>query len=414
MQISEHNIKNKPNLKITILTTSFPRFQDDSAGIFIYKFASHLAESNCLVNVVAPHDIEVRRQEFFKNLGIYYFKYFCPLKFQSFAYKGGMVNRIKKNWLRILQFPIFMICFLLKAFRVSKDSDIIHSYWSVAGLIAIITGAARKTPVVLNIWGSDIIFTKVPVISFFYKLFLNQADAIVCESQHFKKQLTDFGIPWDLISVVPNGIDLDQFKPSNNISLRNKLGLSQHHKIFLTIGSLIHRKGHIYLIEAVPHIIKNFNNVHFIIVGEGEFRKNLEERIHHLKISSYITLAGYQKPSSIAEWLNVADVFILTSLLEGNPNVILEAMACGIPVISTSVGGIEGMIQEGENGLLMPAKSSTSLAEQANKILQNDELKINLGQNARKTILNNYGDWKKQSQLLLNVYQKTKTNNKFA
>ncbi len=325
-----------------------------------------------------------------------------------------MVNRLKSNWLRIFQLPFFMISFFLKAFRISKNSDIIHSYWSVAGLVALVIKFIRPTPIVFNIWGSDILFTKVPVLSIFYKLFLKQADAIVCESQHFKKQLTDFGLPGELIFVVPNGIDLDLFKPTDSSSLRNKLDLSKNHKIFITIGSLINRKGHIYLLEAVPQIINLFNNAHFIIVGEGELRNFIEDKINHLKISSYVTLAGYQKPSTIAEWLNIADVFILTSLLEGNPNVILEAMACGIPVISTSVGGIEAMIQDGENGFLIPPKSSNSLAEQVIKILQSDKLKINMGQKARKTILNNYGDWKKQSNLLVDVYNLINANNKVA
>ena len=408
--MSEHNIKINQNLKITILTTSFPRFLDDSAGIFIYKFASQLSDIKCSVNVVAPHDIMVKPHDFSKNLGIHYFKYFFPLRFQSFAYEGGMVNRIKSNWLRVLQLPFFMISFFFKAFRVSKDSDIIHSYWAVAGLVALIVKFFRRTPIIFTVWGSDIIFTKIPIISFFYKLFLKQADAIVCESQHFKKQLTDFGIPGDLFSVVPNGIDYNKFNPGDKIDCRRQLGLPTKKLIILSVGNLIILKGHNYLIDAIPELVSSQSNLQFVFVGDGEYRSHLENQAKKLNVADQIYFAGQQDVSKMPLWMISADIFVHPSLSEGTPNSVIEAMACKLPVLATTVGDIPNIIEDGKDGLLIPPKDSDQLASKLNNLIQSQKLRDQFGHSALHKVQTNFGNLKTQTQQLLKVYQAIMNN----
>jgi glycosyltransferase involved in cell wall biosynthesis len=406
----ENKIKVNQNLKITLLTTSFPRFQDDSAGVFIYKSATHLSAINCSVNVVAPHDINVQPQEIPKKLAIHHFKYFYPLRFQSFAYKGGMANRIKNNWLRVLQFPFFMICFFLKAFRISKDSDIIHSYWSVAGLIALITKFFRSSPVIFTIWGSDIFFTKIPVISFFYKIFLRQADAIVCESQDFKNQLNDFGVPEGIISIIGNGIDYNYFKPGDKIKCRRNLGLPKEKLIIMAVGNLILLKGHRFLIEAIPELISNHSNLHFIFVGDGEYRSHLENQVTKLNILNNVQFVGQQDVSQIPNWLISADIFVHPSLSEGTPNSVIEAMACKLPVIATSVGDIPNIIEDGKDGFLIPPRDSRQLASKLNSLIQNEKLREQFGLNGLQKVQSKFGSWETQTKILMNLYQEVRSN----
>lgn len=403
--ILENKIKAKRNLKITLLTTSFPRYQDDSAGVFVYKFASHLSASNCSVNVVAPHDINVQQQDNPKTLTVNYFKYFYPAKYQSFAYKGGMANRIKGNWLRILQLPFFMISFFLKAFRISKKSDVIHSYWSVAGLIALIIKFIRPTPIVMNIWGSDILFTQIPVVSYFYKLFLRQANAIVCESQHFKKQLIGFGVPEEIISIIGNGINYNIFKPGDKIYCRRILGLPKEKLIVLAVGNLIEQKGYQFLIEAIPDVITNHPNLHFIFVGIGEYRKYLENQITKLNILNNIQFVGQQDVSQMPNWLNSADIFVHPSLSEGTPNSVIEAMACKLPVIATSVGDIPNVIEDGENGFLVPPRDFSQLASKLNRLIESKNLREQFGQNGLQMVQSRFGSWETQTELLRKLYQ---------
>ena len=406
MQTPEQILDDNCKVKITLLTTSFPRFQDDSAGIFVYKFASHLANLNCSINVIAPHDTEVRPQDFQINPEIHFFKYFYPLKFQTFAYKGGMVNRLKTNWFRIFQFPFFMICFFIKAFRVSKDSNIIHSYWSVAGLIAVIIKLIRPTPIVLTVWGSDILFTKVPVISLLYKIFLRQADAIVCESQHFKNQLVDFGIPDGTISIIPNGIDFIRFNPGDKFVCRKALGLATDKLIILTVGNLITLKGHKFLIDAIPALISSQSNLQFIFVGDGEYRGALENQAKKLNIADNVYFVGQQLVSQIPLWLNSADIFVHPSLSEGTPNSVIEAMACKLPVLATTVGDIPNIIEDEKDGFLIPPKDTGELTNKLYRLIQDEQLRQQVGLSALQKVQSKFGSWETQSRLFLNIYRR--------
>ncbi|MBT6853960.1 MAG: glycosyltransferase family 4 protein, partial [Nitrospina sp.] len=105
-------------------------------------------------------------------------------------------------------------------------------------------------------------------------------------------------------------------------------------------------------------------------------------------------------------WLNAADIFVLPSLLEGTPNILLEAMACQLPVVATAVGGVGCVIEDGENGLIIPPRSDTRLAEAVISLLQDPALRERLSVKARNTVHSQYGSWKQQSAKLENLYSK--------
>ena len=123
-------------------------------------------------------------------------------------------------------------------------------------------------------------------------------------------------------------------------------------------------------------------------------------------LNPYVHLAGFQKGETIPHWLNAADIFVLPSLLEGTPNILLEAMACQLPVVATAVGGIGCVIEDGRNGLIIPPRSDTHLAEAVITLLQDSALRERLNINARNTVCSQYGSWKQQSAKLENIYSK--------
>jgi L-malate glycosyltransferase len=399
---STEQMSDSANPKITILTTSFPRFKGDNAGKFIYEFARELNASGCPIHVIAPHDSAVAEGQ--HPFTTEYFKYFYPESFQSLAYGAGIASRIKTNGLRIFQFPFFILSFFMSALKKSGQTQIFHAYWMFAGIVALAVKLFTGIPVVINLWGSDILFTKIPLIWNVLAKILNRADGIVCESRHFADQLISKGISSKLITIIPNGINLDKFRPQNKKIHRENLRLRVDTPLIITIGNLSERKGHKCLLSALPKILKAQGPVQLVIVGEGELRSSTEEMIAKLEIDSYVHLAGFQKGEIIPQWLNAADIFVLPSLLEGTPNVLLEAMACQLAIVSTSVGGIGNVLQDGQNGFIIPAKSSLDLAERIIMLLKDSALRQRLAENARKTVCLQYGDWKKQSITLKKLY----------
>jgi len=402
-------------LNITFLTTSFPRFEGDFAGIFIYKYAQELARFGHSVKVIAPHDSHVENSPEWCDVEAGYFKYFYPKSFQTLAYGAGMISRIKQNSWRLLLMPFFLTAFFFAALRAGRDSDLIHAYWAPSGCIALLARAFTKVPVVINLWGSDILLFKIPGIAIILKMMLRKADAIICESDIYRGQLEQMGLPRNKISVIPNGIDVETFKPLNKMSARSQLKLSEDKTIILNVGGMSPLKGQKYLIESIPKIIKKYQNVQFIFVGDGEIRNDLEFLVKTRGLAQYVLFAGIQKATQIPLWLNCADIFVLPSLSEGNPNVLLEAMACGLPIVATDVGGIPEMIENDKEGLLGPPKSSASLAQNITTLIRDQALRYQLGQHGFKTVREKYANWKTQSHQLKTIYEEliiSKVSNK--
>ncbi len=390
--------------KIGILTTSFPRFEGDNAGRFIYNFVHELNLSDYSLRVIAPDDWSVHKG--LHPFHVEHFRYFFPKSMQTLAYGAGMTSRIKANPLRLFQIPFFLCSFFLSALRNAQHCQILHAYWTSAGAVAIAVKLIKKVKVVINLWGSDIIFTKIPLVWPMLAWLFNRADAIICESKHFADQIIANGISEHLITILPNGIDLEKFKPLDKNTTREQLGISIEQKVLLNVGSLGRYKGQRDLINTLPAILSEHADVHTVIVGEGEFRSQLERTIEQLNLKDKVTLAGFQVEEKIIKWLNAADIFVFPSLREGTPNALLEAMACGLPVVTTSVGAIPEIVSDGINGMLIPAGSPGKFVEAVNSLLQDPTLRQRLGEKAKETVLLNFGSWEEQCVQLKTLYSR--------
>lgn len=391
-------------INVTLVTTSFPRFQGDSAGSFVYQFARGLADQGCDVLAIAPHDANTDPNTSWAGLKIHFCKYF-PVKWQSLAYGSGIIGQLGQNPLRILQFPFLLSALIAAAWRVRKQTDIFQTFWMISAWIALKIKGIRGGPVVARLSGSDIYFTRFCILSGIVRNTLNQADAIICQDQAFSNQLVSIGIQPDKIHVIPNGIDLASFKPSDKTQARTQLRLSPKKLLVLTIGGLSPHKGHEYLLEAIPEILRTIHDVEFIFIGAGDMRSKLSHLVWQLKLESHVRFMPMQKSDNIPLWLNAADIFVLPSLSEGTPNVLLEAMACGLPCVASKVGGVPELIQDGENGLLAAPKSSAELAEKILELIHNPSLREKLGRNAHDTISRNFRTWEIQSGALKRLYE---------
>lgn len=399
----DHPGNSKKKTSVTFITTSFPRFQGDSAGSFVYKFAEGLAGKHCDVLVIAPHDARVESPEKWTGLKLHYCKYF-PVEWQSLAFGAGIIGQIRQNPLRLFQAPFLLAALVVSSWRVRKQTDIYQTFWSPGAIAGLILKAIHEKPVVVWLAGSDIFFTRMVFLSTLFVKIMRRADAIVCENQSFKNQLIHIGIQTEKIRVIPNGINLDQFKPADKTHARKQLHLPQEKLLVLAIGSLSPLKGHEYLLEAIPEILHTTQDIEFLFIGVGDMRDKLTRLIQQLNLEKYVTFFNMQSSQNIPLWLNAADIFVLPSLSEGTPNVLLEAMACGLPCIATRVGGVPEVIQDGENGLLAVPKSPKNLAEKIATLIHNTSLRVQLGGNAHDSIRRNFASWESQSAALKQLY----------
>jgi teichuronic acid biosynthesis glycosyltransferase TuaC len=153
--------------------------------------------------------------------------------------------------------------------------------------------------------------------------------------------------------VIPNGVDDRRFRYTGRTEAREKLNLPANAEILISVGALIPSKGHQLMIRAFALVAPSHPNLQLHILGEGSYRQELEELVRELGLKDKVELTGKRPNEELQLWFNAADLSCLASAREGWPNVVTESLACGTPVVATSVGGIPEILHKPELGVLV-------------------------------------------------------------
>ena len=241
-------------------------------------------------------------------------------------------------------------------------------------------GRLTKTPVIVNWWHSENLGGILRAL--LNKITIPFSDKILCDSKRveteFKKCLK---LPDNLIKVIPiGGIDLAQY------CCRKR---DMHPTIEVgSIGRLREPKGYTYLIEAAKMVVRENDNVSFSIVGDGPEFSNLQNLIRKFDLSEKVKLLGFR--SDICSILSKWDIYTQSSLWEGLCITVVEAMASGLPIVATNVGGIPESVVDGYNGFLVPPGDPEMLANKILELAENPDLRIRMGRKSRKIAVEKY------------------------
>ncbi|MDD4900796.1 MAG: glycosyltransferase family 4 protein [Patescibacteria group bacterium] len=234
-------------------------------------------------------------------------------------------------------------------------------------------------------------------------LVFKKADLVVALSGYLKNRALANGVKCQ-VEVVPNGVDVKKFKVENLKfkikELKDKLNIKESDKVIITISRLVKKNGVGDLIEAVRYLPAN---VKLIIIGGGELESSCKLKISHLKLADRVIMLGAMNNGVVPEYLAIADVFVRPSLSEGQGISFLEAMAAGVPVVATPVGGIVDFLHDGQTGLFCEVNNSQSIAEKVKIYLANRELTEKIKTQARELIIKKY-DWGLISERMKNIF----------
>lgn len=230
------------------------------------------------------------------------------------------------------------------------------------------------------------------------KWIIKNCDQIIAVSRAVKKHVVNLGASFDKVTVIPNGVDLEAFKPTEK-SKDSSDGM----KNVVFIGRLVFNKGAQYIVEAAPMVIARYPNTKFIIVGDGPMKSYLEKLSKKLGVTHAFKFLG--TVPSIQEIFKQCDIFVRPSLTEGMSLAVLEAMSCGLPVIATKVAGTPEIIINNKTGILIDVKNVQQLADSILRLFSDPELLQSLSRNARLFVEKHY-NWDRVTKLTLQVYEK--------
>lgn len=383
-------------MKILIISPSFLPIVGGTE-VAIYEISKRLVQRGHDVTILTPKYLKYKNSKTCEKLNaVQIYRY--PIS--SYMYRFSALTRYINIQLRALKKIIEL--------DRNENFDIFHQLHLFAlGGPAVLAKKYLRKPLVTTLIGWDTYDPINPVPSFLYPYLaqvMNKSDVVTSLSQESAKHARKQGCR-KKIKIIPLGVDVTRFNPHIDGSMERKiLGIKDDEIMVLSVQRLVRRKRVDCLINAVPEVIKKHPNIRFVIIGGGPEKERLIKLARKLKISNNISFLDFTfLTHELARYYSASDIFVLHSLYEGFGIVLIEASACGKPVISTRVGSIPEVVDDGKTGLLVKPENPIHLASAILKLVNDEELRKSMGKEGRMKVEREY-DWNIVIKKYLKMY----------
>lgn len=354
--------------KLLVFSSLFPSEAQPTAGLFIrermFRVGKHLPVMvvspkpwfplQGLIRLFRPHfRPPVARIEEQQNIEV-----FQP-RFLSIP---GLAKSLDGTFMAL------SLYWTLKQLRKRYDFDVIDAHFAYPdGYAAVKLGCWLKVPVTITLRGTEVRHAKDDKLQPLLAEALQGADQIFTVSDSLRRIALQQGTSPEKAMVVANGVDAEKFYPVAPQAARQQFGIPEDARVLITVGGLVERKGFHRVIEVLPELRERHSNLHYLIVGgasaEGDWGERLRRQVTDLGLQDCVHFLGTMPPEALNAPLSAADVFVLSTRNEGWANVLLEAMACGLPVVASDVGGNAEVVPEARLGTIVPFDDREALTQ---------------------------------------------------
>ena len=385
-------------MKILMLTWEYPPRVVGGISRVVYDLSHRLIKDGHEVTVVTYRDGEVPYYEDDKGVKVY--------RVDNYMIQPN--NFI--DW--ILQLNFNMVERASQIIAEQGKFDVIHAHdWLVANAAKTLKHSF-DIPIVATIHATEagrnsgIREPNQKYINDTEWMLTYEANEVIVNSNYMKSEVQRlFGLPFEKINVVPNGVNLNKFTGMDrDYSFRRKYAMDNE-KIILFIGRLVYEKGVQNLIAAMPKVLDSYHDAKLVIAGKGGMIDELKAQVNAMGISNKVYFTGYLNSKQVVKMYKCADVAVFPSTYEPFGIVALEAMLAGVPTVVSDVGGLNEIIEHGVNGMKSYAGNPNSIADSILALLYDGKLCSNIAKNAKNKVKQEY-NWNKIAQDTHFIYQK--------
>ncbi len=345
--------------RLVVFCSLYPSQVRPNAGVFIRERMSRVAE-HCPLVVVSPvpwfplqglvrlfkPDYRPQPPRYERQNGIHVY-------FPRFLAIPGLFRRVDGFFMAAGSLPLL--------FKLKKDFafNLIDAHFAYPdGYAATLLGSWFRVPVTITMRGTEVPVSKIPGRRERLMKALQRAARVFSVSESLKRHAVALGAETEKIAVIGNGVDTTKFFAIDKSEARRQLGLDEDAQVVISVGGLVDRKGFHRVIEILPCLLTRHPRLVYLMVGgaspEGNNRAKLEQQVESLGLTRQVRFLGAMASKDLHVPLSASDVFVLATANEGWANVFLEAMACGLPVITTDVGGNREVVSDSTLGTVVP------------------------------------------------------------
>jgi teichuronic acid biosynthesis glycosyltransferase TuaC len=349
-------------VKVLVFTTAFPNPAQPTHGLFVFERTRHLARHADL-RVVAPVTWRVRIRQ---SVPHHEARAALSVLHPTFYYLPGLF--------KVFDGLLLFLSSLRTVARLRRDFrfDLIDAHFAFPdGCAAVLLGWWFRCPVTITLRGTLTLLSIYRWRRWAIAWTVRRATRLIAVAAPLADHAVALGAHPSRVEIIPNGVDGNVFSPMPKAEARAQLGLPAEGRFLVSVGHLSARKGFQRVMAVLPRLASEYPDLSFAIIGGAGVERNnardLRRRARAASLQDRVTFVGAQPPEVVRIWLNAADVFVLASDHEGCPNVVWEALACGVPVVATKVGDIGRMVPS-FGGLLVDNPDDATALERCLRI----------------------------------------------
>jgi phosphatidyl-myo-inositol dimannoside synthase len=385
---------------VVMVTTSYPRFPGDSVGTFMEPIAKSVAARGHEVHIVAPWHPLVARGREEDGVQFHFYKYAPLASLNVFGYAGALRADVSMRGSAYLVAPLALAAGWYAARSVAKRAraTVMHGHWVIPGG-ATAAAAAPALPLVVSLHGSDVYVaeTLAPARRAARAVF-QRAGAVTACSADLGRRAVALGARADRVEVIPYGVDADRFRPDPQLRAKRRagLGISSQTTLVFAAGRLVRKKGFEYLVDAIARIPSSID-VAVVIAGAGDLDTELRAQAENARVADKVRFVGNITQDDVASWLATADIVAIPSVrddsgnVDGLPNIVLETLASGTPIVTTTAGGIGAVVEHARTGLIVPERDVSALASAIESLAADPAQRVRLGEAGRAAVMARFG-----------------------
>lgn len=400
-----------------MLTSSYPKFRGDTTAPFIESIATHIAAQGVEMHVVLPEHRELKRAAVEDGVYFHPYRYALNPAWTVWGYAEALRAdvKLKRGVYALAPLALGAALSQMRGLAAREQFDLIHAHWVLPNApVAALVAQWNHLPLVISLHGSDVFMAeKNRTFGGAAQWSFNRAAWITACSDELMNRAIALGADENKTELIPYGADAKAFhvQSADAQRVRAQLQLEPNAVMILAVGRMVYKKGFEVLVAAMPQILQKTPDARLVLVGYGDLKSDLEQQARGLGLNGHVTFAGRVEREAIPAYYAAADVIAVPSVrdaagnVDGLPNVVLEGMAAGKPIVASNIAGFPDVIGDGESGLLVPEKDPPALANAIVTLAEDAALRQRLGAHGRAQVHEKL-NWDNVARRFIAVYER--------